>query len=55
MFVVDQLFRAQHGVAQSERLRLAHVDTIDVRRFDTAYEFKQRAFSACFQLRFDFV
>ena len=35
--IADQTVGAEHGVAQAERLRLAHVDALHVVGLDAAY------------------
>ena len=47
--VADQSLRAQHRVAESERLRLAHVDALHVVRLDAAYHVEQFLLTRLFE------
>jgi hypothetical protein len=53
--VADELGGAQHGVAQAQRLGLAHVEALDVRWLDRAHHIEQCLLVLGLEFRFQFV
>ena len=52
--IADDRLRAQHGMPQTQGLRLAQINALDVGRHDLAYCFKQCLLAARRQLGFHF-